>query len=151
MFTGLCPIERAAAVQWSRLPNGAITVTAVRDFGIEPMSATAARYFAASDNDTPLPGVATDAWLANRHTPVVVGDVIPPPENGILTVVEAMNWIAAQDDESGLFAHSTIPTIVFPAADLTTSLVNMPANAAPLQDFHLNLSDVLYWVARGAV
>lgn len=149
MFTGLCPIECAAAVQWSRFPNGTITVTAVRDFGIELMSATAARYFAANDNAA-LPGVAADVWSTNRHIPVVVGD-LPLPENGILTVVDAMNWIAAQDDETGLYAHSTTPTIEFPAADLTASLVNMPANAAPLQDFHLNFSDVLYWVARGAV
>lgn len=138
---------RAAAVQWSR-GNAGIVVTSVRDFGILPMSPSAARYFAQHiDPLEGLPGVPRDAWAAHRHVPLVLATMVSPPEEGI-TYESAIRWIAAQDHEDALYTTSTTPIMQFSGADLAATLHNLPAGAV-VQDLSIDLSHVLFHTARG--
>lgn len=137
------PIQRAAAVKWSRVLGGGsgdIEVTEVRDFGIESLSQQAIDYFA-EPQDNALPGVIDrNLWVNNRHVPLSPASLTPR------TAQTVMNWMRAQDDHHGLY-DGNMPTIVFNGGELTARLHNLPANAVPLQDFVLNLGEVLFSVA----
>lgn len=136
----------AAAVQWSRGSAG-IIVTGVRDFGIEPVPPSAARYFAQHiDPLEGLPGVHCDAWAANRHVPLVLAMMVPPPEEGI-TYESALRCIANQDHEDALYITSDTPIMQFSGADLAATLHNLPAGTV-LQDPAIDLSSLLFHAAR---
>lgn len=120
-----------------------IAVAAVRDFGIEAISPSAARYFAQHMDDA-LPGVNPAVWAANRHVPLeeeMLGLLAP------LSHESARAWIVAQDDESTLYTTSTKPTLTFSGNALTASLRNLPPNTV-IEDFVLDLSNVLFHAVR---
>lgn len=138
---------RGAAVQWTRAANGTINVAAVKDFGIEPMSTTAQRYFAQNLPDG-LPGIPPAAWAQNRHTPLAPQTMDPPPLGGVLTADAASEWILDQDHESTLYTTSTAPTISFSGVELATRLHNLPPNAI-INDLVVDLANVLFHTMRG--
>ncbi len=135
-----CPVMRAAAVRWSRAPNGDINVTAVRDFGIAPMSTEAIRYFAAPmDANTHLPAVEPHMWAANRS------NLLHPPLVGPFDICA---WIARANDANALYDH--LPSITFHGQDIQVWLHNLPPNAA-VENFVLNLAKVMKAIVRVVV
>lgn len=147
-FTATCPILRGAAVQWVRAVNGAIQVAAVRDFGVEPMSTPAKRWFAQDLADS-LPSVPPEEWEHNRHVPLVVQSMDSPPLGGILTPDAASEWVRNQDDESTLYLTSTAPVLTFSGVDLASRLHNLPAGAV-ISDMVVDLANVLFFTMRSA-
>ena len=143
-----CPVWRAAAVQWSRTNLG-ISVTAVRDFGVERISTSAARYFAQHLPDQEaLPAVHPDMWAANRLQPLVPEMIGPQPEHGVITHEVARAWIAAQDDEATLYTTSTPPRLHYSGEDLAAVLHNLPGGVV-IQDLVIDLGNVLFYTVRG--
>jgi hypothetical protein len=140
--TKRCPVQRAAAVQWLRTGEGGLVVTAIRDFGIEPMDRSATVWFAREMLNA-LPGVPAEDWTNNRYAPVAAN----PPSD----LDTAMDWIIDQNSHVPLYGGAH-PTLVFRGADLTAAFHNLPPEERknPFQDLVLNLADVLYWTARGA-
>jgi hypothetical protein len=137
-------VWRAAAVQWSR-GNAGITVTAVSDFGVQPVSHSAARYFAQQlGPHEALPGVHRKAWAANRHVPASA-EVMGLEE---VTPEAARAWIATQDDEDALYTTSTAPSLRFSGVELADVLHHLPAGAV-VRDLVIELSSVLFHAVRG--
>lgn len=119
-------------------------MTAVRDFGVLPLSDSAARYFA-QPLDVALPGVNPAAWAENRHVPLeedMLGLLAP------LSHASARTWIAAQANERSLYTTSTTPTITFSGNALSATLHNLPEDVI-VRDFVLDLSEVLYCAVEG--
>lgn len=121
----------------------------MKDFGIEPLSTTAQRFFAQYLPDG-LPGIPPAAWVQNRHTTLAPQSMDPPPLGGILTAADAASdWILNQDDESTLYATSTPPALSFSGVELATRLHNLPADAI-INDLVVDLANVLFHTMRGA-
>jgi hypothetical protein len=124
-------------------------VSAVRDFGTEAIPASAANCFAQHMEDA-LPGVPAASWASNRHVPVTPAMIHPPPVDGVVTPVAAMQFMHGQRNERNLYQGSTVPVLVVPAAQLLAALHNLPPIAEPQPDLVVDLANVLYWVRRGA-
>lgn len=133
-------MQRAAAVQWSRGAGGEILLTAVRDFGVQPLSAAAKRFFAANMNpNTHLPAVEPQSWEVNRYS---LRNPIDPP----MQPAEVCAWIANQHNVDVLYDN--LPVMVILGQDLQVSLRNLPDYPQPpLQDFVLNLAAVVHIMA----
>ncbi len=137
-------MQRAAAVQWSRGADGNIHVTAVRDFGVEPLSNVAKTYFAQQlDENTNLPAVPRQLWATNRYS------LLNPVANPPMRPAQVCAWMKQQANANMLYEQ--LPVVVFPGHDLQVSLHNLPVNAAALEDFVLNLGRVVFVVARNIV
>lgn len=149
-FPAVCPAQRAVAVEWIRTNRG-IEVSAVRDFGVDPISTNAARVFAQDVGGVPnamLPGVHPALWAANRHVPIVPVEVDPIPEK--VTPHLCVQFIYTQDNDNRLYSASTVPVITIPGGTLQNVLHNLPEGAAALDDFNINLANVFFWVMKGA-
>ena len=131
----------AAAVQWTRGADGIIRVAAVRDFGIEPVSQPAKRFFATElDENANLPAVPEELWAANRH------NLHTPVANPPMTSDQICAWIATQNGNNNLL-YDNLPVMMFRGEDLHLSLHNLPA-PVQVQDFILNLASVVFAIAR---
>lgn len=160
-FFSACKGRRAAAVHWKRTQEGGITVDGVWDFGVERVSNAAMDYFGEDlgDESEALPPVPNHLWAENRFVPVPdhILDGAPLPGNHMINedALAKLNssrmrngtlWMCSHPDSTPLFAAGQRPAIRFPAADLAQRLINLPANNPPLQDFVLDLGDVLLGV-----